>query len=64
MLENIIPGVNKPIAIINVAEKGGLTLEIISKSKGGHSSMPPSKTAIGYLAEALIKLEENLYQVN
>jgi len=59
LLEDIIPGVNKPIAIINVAEKGGLTLEIISKSKGGHSSMPPSKTAIGHLAEALKKLEEN-----
>ena len=59
LLEDIIPGVNKPIAIINVAEKGGLTLEIISKSKGGHSSMPPSKTAVGYLAEAIIKLEEN-----
>ena len=59
LLEDIIPGLNKPIAIINVAEKGGLTLEIISKSKGGHSSMPPSKTAVGNLAEALIKLEEN-----
>tara|TARA_B100002019_G_scaffold131895_1_gene113372 strand:- start:5 stop:1468 length:1464 start_codon:yes stop_codon:yes gene_type:complete len=59
LLQDIIPGVNKPIAIINVAEKGGLTLEIISKSKGGHSSMPPSKTAVGNLAEALIKLEEN-----
>ena len=35
------------------------TLEIIGKSKGGHSSMPPSKTAVGNLAEALIKLEEN-----
>jgi carboxypeptidase PM20D1 len=59
LLEDIIPGVNKPIAIINVAEKGGLTLEIVGKSKGGHSSMPPAKTAVGYLAEAIIKLEEN-----
>ena len=59
LLKDVIPGVNKPVAIINVAEKGGLTLEIISKSNGGHSSMPPSKTAVGYLAEALIKLEEN-----
>jgi carboxypeptidase PM20D1 len=59
LLEDIIPGLNKLIAIINVAEKGSLTLEIIGKSKGGHSSMPPSKTAVGNLAEALIKLEEN-----
>ena len=59
LLQGMIPGINKPVAIINVAEKGGLTLEIIGKSKGGHSSMPAKQTSIGYLAEALLKLEEN-----
>ena len=59
VLQDLIPGINKPVAIINVAEKGGLTLEIIGKSKGGHSSMPAKKTSVGYLAEALLKLEEN-----
>ena len=59
LLQDMIPGINKPVAIINVAEKGSLTLEIIGKSKGGHSSMPAKKTSVGYLAEALLKLEEN-----
>lgn len=59
LLENIIPGINKKVAIINVAEKGGLTIQLTAKSKGGHSSMPPANSSIGYLAEALIKLEDN-----
>ena len=59
LLENIIPGVDKAVAVINVAEKGSLTIQVIGKSKGGHSSMPESNSSVGYLAEALIKLEEN-----
>lgn len=59
LLENIIPGINKSVAMINVAEKGGLTLKVIGKSLGGHSSMPASKSSVGYLADALVKLEEN-----
>ena len=59
LLEDIIPGVNKKIAIINVAEKGGLTIQLTAKSKGGHSSMPRSDSSIGHLAEALTKLEKN-----
>ncbi len=59
LLKDIIPGIDKPVAVINVAEKGSLTIEVIGKSQGGHSSMPSSNSAVGYLAEALLKLEDN-----
>lgn len=59
LLTDIIPGVTKKVAIINVAEKGSLTVEITGKSKGGHSSMPSSESSIGHLSKALIKLEDN-----
>ena len=59
LLQDIIPGINKPVAVINVAEKGSLTIQVIGKAKGGHSSMPSSKSSVGYLAEALVKLENN-----
>ena len=59
LLKDIIPGINKPVAVINVAEKGSLTLQVIGKAEGGHSSMPSSKSSVGYLAEALLKLENN-----
>ena len=32
---------------------------MIGKAEGGHSSMPSSKSSVGYLAEALLKLENN-----
>ena len=59
LLQDIIPGINKPVAVINVAEKGSLTIQVIGKAEGGHSSMPSSKSSVGYLAEALLKLEKN-----
>ena len=59
LLNDIIPGVDKPVAVINVAEKGSLTIEVIGKAEGGHSSMPSSNSSVGYLSEALLKLEGN-----
>jgi carboxypeptidase PM20D1 len=55
----IFPGVSGNVAIIGISEKGYLSLEIVSKDKGGHSSQPPKKTALGRLAKAIVKLEEN-----
>ena len=59
LFDRLLPGVELPMATINVAEKGGLTLEIVAKADGGHSSMPPRQTAVGRLAEAITKLENN-----
>jgi len=57
LLENMIPGVEQLLGIINVAEKGSLTLQIVAKAAGGHSSMPPTSTAVGILAQAISALE-------
>jgi len=55
----MFPGIAGPVASINVAEKGFLTLKITAKGAGGHSSMPPAQTAVGLLAKAVTKIEEN-----
>ncbi|MCI0617606.1 M20/M25/M40 family metallo-hydrolase, partial [bacterium] len=52
-------GVKKPKALIGIAEKGYLTVEIIASTEGGHSSMPPENTAVGILSAAILKLEKN-----
>jgi carboxypeptidase PM20D1 len=52
-------GIQKPIAMIGVAEKGYLTLILTAKARGGHSSTPPPYTAIGGLAKAIAKIEAN-----
>ncbi len=60
ILENALGGLDAPLAMIGVAEKGSTTLTLsVQLKEGGHSSMPPSETAIGILSEALAKLEDN-----
>ncbi len=53
----IVPGLDQPAALIGLAEKGYLSLELVVAGQGGHSSMPPAHTAVGVLAEAITRLE-------
>lgn len=57
--EGMVPGVTTPVAMISTAEKGFVTVELTARAAGGHSSMPPPHTAIGMVAAAVQKLEEN-----
>ncbi len=49
-------GLNPPVALIGIAEKGYLTLEIKAEQLGGHASMPPQETAVDILGTALQRL--------
>jgi carboxypeptidase PM20D1 len=59
--EGIMPGIDRPVALIGLAEKGFLTLNLTAKAEGGHSSMPPFETAIGILARAVKRLEDQQF---
>lgn len=60
MVEKALPGLNKPLAMIGIAEKGYVTLHLTAQMQdGGHSSMPPDATTIGILSKAITRLEEN-----
>jgi carboxypeptidase PM20D1 len=59
IVEGAISGLDKPAALIGIAEKGYTSIEITAEAKGGHSSMPPPHTAVGVLASAITALEEN-----
>lgn len=59
IVDGKLVGIKKPLAMIGIAEKGYLTLELKVKTKGGHSSMPPRESAIGILAQAIGRLEKN-----
>lgn len=52
-----VPGVRSPVAMVGVAEKGYVSVELIVESEGGHSSMPPPETAVGILSNAIARLE-------
>jgi carboxypeptidase PM20D1 len=59
LISGAIPGINGPVALIGIAEKGYLNLELAAESEGGHSSMPPRQTTAGIIAAAVDKLEKN-----
>ena len=57
VLSGAMPGVEKPVALIGLAEKGLATVSISAEGAPGHSSMPPARSRIGEVAEAVYKLE-------
>jgi carboxypeptidase PM20D1 len=54
-----VPGMKKPVALIGIAEKGFLTIELTVTKIGGHSSQPEKESAMTILAKALVALQEN-----
>src|SRR3954452_21361554 len=57
--DGIIKGLDRPAALIGVAEKGYATLVLTAHATPGHSSMPPRDTAIGMMSAALARLEDH-----
>jgi len=55
----MFPGLDAPLALVGLAEKGFLSVEIEATHPGGHSSMPPPQSAAGIIARAVIALEDN-----
>jgi carboxypeptidase PM20D1 len=53
----LLPGIDS--AMVFVAEKTYLTLQLTAHGRGGHSSIPPRHTSIGKLASAIHRLEAN-----
>ncbi len=59
IIHGLMPGVARPIALIGLAEKGYVSLELTARISGGHSSMPPRHSSAGVLANAIHALEAN-----
>ena len=57
--DGIFPGLDSPVALLGITEKGFANVEIIAKGQGGHSSMPPKKTAVGVLSKIIYNLQQN-----
>jgi carboxypeptidase PM20D1 len=57
--DGILKGIDRPVALIGVGEKGYVTLDLSATATPGHSSLPPRDTAIGTLSAALARLERS-----
>jgi carboxypeptidase PM20D1 len=61
IVENMVPGVDKPVGVVGISEKGSATAELTIEGSGGHSSQPRNRTNIGRIASAISKLEETQF---
>lgn len=55
--ENYIKGIDRPIAVVGVAEKGYMDTLIQCRREAGHSSTPMMPTALGKVAQAVTAIE-------
>jgi carboxypeptidase PM20D1 len=58
ILSEGIPGLEREVAFVGVAEKGVANVVLTLHDEGGHASMPPPTGAIGRLAAAVTALED------
>lgn len=64
ILDGLIPGAPRPVASINVSEKGYLNIRLTATVEAGHSSMPPAETAVDILTKALFNIRKVPLQVS
>lgn len=54
--DDAFPGVEEPIAVIGVAEKGPTLIRLVVDQQGGHASTPPRLSTTARLARAIVRL--------
>lgn len=57
--DGVMPGLSAPVAFVGIAEKGFVTIELSTRTQGGHSSLPPRDSAVGILSAAVSRLEQS-----
>lgn len=56
VVEDVVPGVAAPAAMVGVAERGVMTVVLTAREAGGHASTPPAMPATARLARAIGRL--------
>ena len=57
VIDEAVPGMDKPYAVIGVTEKGYMDVKITARGKGGHSSTPPRNTPAARLFAFAAEIE-------
>jgi carboxypeptidase PM20D1 len=56
VLDGVLAGVNVPVAVVGMAEKGYVSVELTATGAGGHSSLPTPDNAAARIARAVDRL--------
>jgi len=62
VVKNVIAGIDQPIALVGIGEKGYANIRLSVTKDGGHSSMPAPHTSLGILAKAICRLEDHPFK--
>ncbi len=62
VVENVFPGVTGECALIGIAEKGIVDMELVMEGNGGHASTPPTRTMLGQLSEGVVRIEKHPFK--
>ncbi len=57
-VQGLVPGITSWVALVGTAEKGYLSLELLTEAGGGHAAWPPHESAVGIVATAVAKLQK------
>lgn len=64
IVKNMVPGVDRPVGVVGISEKGSAIAELTIEGSGGHSSQPKDHTNIGRISSAIAKLEDTQFKGN
>ena len=56
VVDGVFPGVKRSAAMVGIAEKGSVFMDITATGKGGHASAPPTQQSLLTLSRALERL--------
>jgi len=59
VVDHVFPGVPGQCALIGIAEKGNVSMDLSLLSQGGHASTPPPHTILGQLSQAVVDIENH-----
>lgn len=62
IVEGVFPGVDRPVAVVGVAEKGLATFTLTVAQQGGHAFAPPALPATDRLARAIRRLGQRPFR--
>ncbi len=60
--KGLIPGIDETIALVGLAEKGYMSIDLVVNTEAGHSSMPSYQSSLEVLIDAVKKLRDNPFE--